>query len=98
MKLYLLLINFLTLCFIFFRTYLWSDLAKIARKQGLWDIARVSCIFCFLYDDKNLNKNSDVSDEEKGQAPVDVKTITKDLKRLSAEVHFIYAEVSFKFF
>ncbi|XP_063723597.1 cilia- and flagella-associated protein 46-like isoform X4 [Symsagittifera roscoffensis] len=33
------------------RVRLWADLARTARKQGVWDICRVACRFCMLYDD-----------------------------------------------
>ncbi|EDV20853.1 uncharacterized protein TRIADDRAFT_60791 [Trichoplax adhaerens] len=34
---------------------LWSDLAKLARKQEVWDVARVASTFCLLYDDGRWN-------------------------------------------
>ncbi|XP_053548919.1 cilia- and flagella-associated protein 46-like [Bombina bombina] len=33
------------------RVRLWADLAKIARKQEVWDVCRTACRFCLLYDD-----------------------------------------------
>ncbi|KAH9492442.1 Cilia- and flagella-associated protein 46 [Bulinus truncatus] len=36
------------------RIKLWVDLAKIARKQGVWDVCRTACKFCLLYDDDKL--------------------------------------------
>ncbi|XP_025093435.1 cilia- and flagella-associated protein 46-like isoform X2 [Pomacea canaliculata] len=33
------------------RARLWADLAKTARKQGVWDVCRVAARFCLLYDD-----------------------------------------------
>ncbi|CAL1538602.1 unnamed protein product [Lymnaea stagnalis] len=30
---------------------LWADLAKTARKQEVWDVCRVACRFCLLFDD-----------------------------------------------
>ncbi|XP_075699341.1 cilia- and flagella-associated protein 46 isoform X2 [Rhinoderma darwinii] len=33
------------------RVRLWSDLAKVARKQSVWDVCRAACRFCLLYDD-----------------------------------------------
>lgn len=33
------------------RVKLWADLAKTARKQQVWDVARIAATFCLLYDD-----------------------------------------------
>ncbi|XP_018424750.1 PREDICTED: cilia- and flagella-associated protein 46-like, partial [Nanorana parkeri] len=33
------------------RAKLWADLAKVARKQEVWDVCRTACRFCLLYDD-----------------------------------------------
>ncbi|XP_059152499.1 cilia- and flagella-associated protein 46-like isoform X4 [Physella acuta] len=33
------------------RARLWGDLAKLARKQEVWDVCRVACKYCLLYDD-----------------------------------------------
>ncbi|XP_068112949.1 cilia- and flagella-associated protein 46 isoform X2 [Hyperolius riggenbachi] len=33
------------------RVKLWADLAKVARKQEVWDVCRTACRFCLLYDD-----------------------------------------------
>ncbi|XP_067858761.1 cilia- and flagella-associated protein 46 [Heptranchias perlo] len=33
------------------RMKLWADLAKVARKQEVWDVCRTACKFCLLYDD-----------------------------------------------
>lgn len=33
------------------RARLWSDLAKTARKQEVWDVCRVASRFALLYDD-----------------------------------------------
>ncbi|KAM6390504.1 cilia- and flagella-associated protein 46 [Pluvialis apricaria] len=32
------------------RVILWADLAKVARKQEVWDVCRAACRFCLLYD------------------------------------------------
>ncbi|XP_044516240.1 cilia- and flagella-associated protein 46 [Gracilinanus agilis] len=32
------------------RIYIWADLAKVSRKQGVWDVCRTACRFCLLYD------------------------------------------------
>ncbi|XP_073541302.1 cilia- and flagella-associated protein 46 isoform X2 [Phyllobates terribilis] len=33
------------------RVRMWADLAKVARKQEVWDVCRAACRFCLLYDD-----------------------------------------------
>ncbi|XP_075468672.1 cilia- and flagella-associated protein 46 isoform X5 [Ascaphus truei] len=33
------------------RVRLWTDLAKVARKQEVWDVCRTACRYCLLYDD-----------------------------------------------
>ncbi|XP_075791336.1 cilia- and flagella-associated protein 46 isoform X2 [Pelodiscus sinensis] len=38
------------------RISLWADLAKVARKQGVWDVCRAACRFCLLYDDTQVRK------------------------------------------
>uniref|UniRef100_A0A7M4EJE2 Cilia and flagella associated protein 46 n=1 Tax=Crocodylus porosus TaxID=8502 RepID=A0A7M4EJE2_CROPO len=38
------------------RISLWADLAKVARKQEVWDVCRTACRFCLLYDDTQLKK------------------------------------------
>lgn len=30
---------------------MWSDLARAARKQGVWDVAASAARFCVAYDD-----------------------------------------------
>uniref|UniRef100_A0A8C8R7Q7 Cilia and flagella associated protein 46 n=1 Tax=Pelusios castaneus TaxID=367368 RepID=A0A8C8R7Q7_9SAUR len=38
------------------RIRLWAGLAKVARKQGVWDVCRAACRFCLLYDDTQMRK------------------------------------------
>ena len=38
------------------RLKLWLDLCRIARKQSIWDLCRVSCRFAVLYDREDLIK------------------------------------------
>ncbi|XP_066477527.1 cilia- and flagella-associated protein 46 [Tiliqua scincoides] len=40
------------------RIKLWSEIAKTARKQGVWDVCRAACRFCLLYDDSHMPKES----------------------------------------
>ncbi|CAH1785035.1 unnamed protein product [Owenia fusiformis] len=39
------------------RARLWGDLAKVARKQEVWDVCRVASRFCILYDDSRWKSN-----------------------------------------
>ncbi|NXU56429.1 CFA46 protein, partial [Turnix velox] len=38
------------------RIILWADLAKVARKQQVWDVCRAACRFCLFYDDTSFRK------------------------------------------
>ncbi|XP_028917550.1 cilia- and flagella-associated protein 46 isoform X3 [Ornithorhynchus anatinus] len=40
------------------RIQIWADLAKVARKQGVWDVCRTASRFCLLYDDMIFKKTS----------------------------------------
>ncbi|KAH0623635.1 hypothetical protein JD844_006596 [Phrynosoma platyrhinos] len=40
------------------RIKLWSEIAKTARKQGVWDVCRAACRFCLLYDDCQMTRAS----------------------------------------
>lgn len=48
-----------------FRVRIWADLAKTARKQQVWDVARVAARFCLLYDDNRWSKKHSSSTSEK---------------------------------
>ncbi|XP_019625575.1 PREDICTED: cilia- and flagella-associated protein 46-like [Branchiostoma belcheri] len=88
------------------RAQLWADLAKTARKQEVWDVCRVACRFCLLYDDGRwkpfpgeVTINESPNKEEKKdtlEGPVSVESTTmlydRDLVRMLAEVHFINSE------
>lgn len=41
------------------RARLWADLAKVARKQEVWDVCRVAARFSLLYDDNRWSINRD---------------------------------------
>lgn len=47
------------------RVRIWADLAKTARKQQVWDVARVAARFCLLYDDNRWSKRQSTSTSEK---------------------------------
>lgn len=47
------------------RVRIWADLAKTARKQQVWDVARVAARFCLLYDDSRWSKKNVRNTSEK---------------------------------
>ncbi|XP_010288630.1 PREDICTED: tetratricopeptide repeat protein 40, partial [Phaethon lepturus] len=56
------------------RIILWADLAKVARKQEVWDVCRAACRFCLLYDEtlwSNQNKDSLISKAKAAHATDD---------------------------
>ena len=75
------------------RLKLWLDLARIARKQQIWDICRVSARFCLLYDKENL-----ISRFLKENKPQFNTLFDMELMRNLAEAHFIMGEVNFQIF
>ncbi|KAM7074050.1 cilia- and flagella-associated protein 46 isoform 1-T1 [Molossus nigricans] len=40
------------------RVQIWAELAKVARKQGVWDVCRTASRFCLLYDSVKVKKLS----------------------------------------
>ena len=55
-----------------FRVRIWADLAKTARKQQVWDAARVAARFCLLYDDNRWSrKNAGNTSEKHGDGGAD---------------------------
>ena len=62
------------------RVRIWADLAKTARKQQVWDVARVAARFCLLYDDNRWSKKQSGSTSEKngdGNTERDDPTVRK---------------------
>ena len=67
------------------RVRIWADLAKTARKQNVWDVARVASRFCLLYDDgrwsrtvgeNKADKNGDAEGDLAGnKSPVPDKNV-----------------------
>ena len=47
---------------------IWADLTKTARKQQVWDVARVAARFCLLYDDErwSLKREAKQTGEDEG--------------------------------
>ncbi|XP_061914763.1 cilia- and flagella-associated protein 46 isoform X8 [Entelurus aequoreus] len=85
------------------RLKLWATLAKTARKQEVWDVCRVACRFCLLYDEGQLKMpkchKSRCSDEDTTTEVVssfeENHPCVKKL-RLLAEMCFITAEATIK--
>ena len=84
------------------RLKLWFDLSRIARKQKIWDICRVSSRFCLLYDNEEyINKflrANMITSAQKSQSnllvAVEYKSLyDRELMRNLAEMHFIFGEV-----
>ena len=73
------------------RLKLWFDLCRIARKQQIWDICRVSAKFCMLYDNEQLI-NRFLKSRENNNATFN-SLFDIELMRNIAEAHFIYGEV-----
>ncbi|KAG8435302.1 hypothetical protein GDO86_013309 [Hymenochirus boettgeri] len=51
------------------RVKLWADLARVARKQEVWDVCRTACRFCLLYDDGRWN--IDIKETGQKMAPTE---------------------------
>ncbi|XP_030058854.1 cilia- and flagella-associated protein 46 [Microcaecilia unicolor] len=88
------------------RVYLWAELAKVARKQMVWDVCRAACRFCVLYDDGQWKmQSSDHSPRKQQRKSVvasDFRVVQdfqpfgyeRDLLRILAEIRFINAEAT----
>ncbi|XP_017664651.1 PREDICTED: cilia- and flagella-associated protein 46 isoform X1 [Lepidothrix coronata] len=50
------------------RIILWADLAKVARKQEVWDVCRAACRFCLLYEENLFRKISKPKKTRKSKA------------------------------
>ncbi|XP_069045075.1 cilia- and flagella-associated protein 46 isoform X2 [Lepisosteus oculatus] len=49
------------------RVKIWAALAKLARKQEVWDVCRAACRFCLMYEDgrwKASKDNCELKDDE----------------------------------
>ncbi|XP_027134224.1 cilia- and flagella-associated protein 46 isoform X3 [Larimichthys crocea] len=84
------------------RVKLWARLVKTARKREVWDVCRVACRFCLLYDDgrwKISKTDKCRCSEEESSAEclhscTGSQTCVRDLLRLLAEICFISAEAT----
>uniref|UniRef100_A0A8C3X419 Cilia and flagella associated protein 46 n=1 Tax=Catagonus wagneri TaxID=51154 RepID=A0A8C3X419_9CETA len=88
------------------RIQIWAELAKVARKQGVWDVCRTACHFCLLYDNVKVKKPARLKTGKKSKGResarrdswgrVDTalqKQASPGLLRTFAEVGFISGEV-----
>ncbi|XP_013358484.1 PREDICTED: cilia- and flagella-associated protein 46 isoform X2 [Chinchilla lanigera] len=88
------------------RIQIWAELAKVARKQGVWDVCRTASRFCLLYDIKvkkptrlkrgKKKRGADGSVHEtwsQSQVTLQKQTSTYLLRKF-AEVGFINAEAT----
>ncbi|XP_012516129.1 PREDICTED: cilia- and flagella-associated protein 46 [Propithecus coquereli] len=89
------------------RIQIWAELAKVARKQGVWDVCRAASRFCLLYDSVKVKKPSRLrrgrkrrggeGSEHEATGPSEValqRQVSCDLLRRFAEVGFINAEAT----
>ncbi|XP_075389603.1 cilia- and flagella-associated protein 46 [Tenrec ecaudatus] len=89
------------------RIQIWADLAKVARKQGVWDVCRTASRFCLLYDYMKTKKPIRLKrgKKKRGQdkavhgsgEPPGLSLQRQDMPRLLrkfAEVGFINAEAT----
>ncbi|XP_054839221.1 cilia- and flagella-associated protein 46 [Eublepharis macularius] len=92
------------------RIKLWSEIAKTARKQSVWDVCRAACRFCLLYDDSQMKKETkpkkvfkkkSTTDEDPKESvqtdspfPRKLFSLERDLLRTLAEIRFINAEAT----
>ncbi|XP_045147306.1 cilia- and flagella-associated protein 46 [Echinops telfairi] len=89
------------------RIQIWADLAKVARKQGVWDVCRAASRFCLLYDYMKAKKPIRLKRGKKKRAqdkavhgsggPPGLSLQRQDMPKLLrkfAEVGFINAEAT----
>uniref|UniRef100_A0A2I3S9N7 Cilia and flagella associated protein 46 n=1 Tax=Pan troglodytes TaxID=9598 RepID=A0A2I3S9N7_PANTR len=88
------------------RIQIWAELAKVARKQGVWDVCRTASRFCLLYDNvkvkklrlrrgkKKQGRDGSVQDTWSQPEVVLQRQACPDLLRKFAEVGFIHAEAT----
>ncbi|XP_043453885.1 cilia- and flagella-associated protein 46 isoform X3 [Prionailurus bengalensis] len=89
------------------RIQIWAELAKVARKQGVWDVCRTACRFCLLYDSVKAKKPARLKRGKKkrggdsaaqdgwGHSEVtSQRQASPSLLRKFAEVGFINAEAT----
>ncbi|XP_047559332.1 cilia- and flagella-associated protein 46 isoform X1 [Lutra lutra] len=89
------------------RIQIWAELAKVSRKQGVWDVCRAASRFCLLYDNVKVKKLARLKKGKKrrgGDSPAQdaggpsevtlQRQASPSLLRTFAEVGFISAEAT----
>nr|XP_025129616.1 cilia- and flagella-associated protein 46 isoform X5 [Bubalus bubalis] len=89
------------------RIHIWAELAKVARKQNVWDVCRTASRFCLLYDSVKVKKPAKFKRGKKkkgwdgpgqdswGHSEAALqKQVSPTLLRKFAEVGFISAEAT----
>ncbi|XP_004375045.1 cilia- and flagella-associated protein 46 [Trichechus manatus latirostris] len=89
------------------RIQIWAELAKVARKQGVWDVCRSASRFCLLYDNVKAKKPPRIKRGKKKRGPESSmhgswgqseltlhRQEAPNLLRKFAEVGFINAEAT----
>ncbi|XP_059947631.1 cilia- and flagella-associated protein 46 [Mesoplodon densirostris] len=89
------------------RVQIWAELAKVARKQGVWDVCRAASRFCLVYDvgkverqarlkrGKKKRGGDGAGQDSSGQSDATLQTQgSPSLLRKFAEVGFINAEAT----
>eukprot|EP00070_Physeter_catodon_P030862 XP_028337756.1 cilia- and flagella-associated protein 46 [Physeter catodon] len=89
------------------RVQIWAELAKVARKQGVWDVCRTASRFCLAYDvgkverqarlkrGKKTKGGDGAGQDSSGQSDATLqRQASPSLLRKFAEVGFINAEAT----
>nr|XP_058910979.1 cilia- and flagella-associated protein 46 [Kogia breviceps] len=89
------------------RVQIWAELAKVARKQGVWDVCRTASRFCLVYDvgkverqarlkrGKKTQGGDGAGQDSSGQSDATLqRQASPSLLRKFAEVGFINAEAT----
>ncbi|XP_022424099.2 cilia- and flagella-associated protein 46 [Delphinapterus leucas] len=89
------------------RVQIWAELAKVARKQGVWDVCRTASRFCLAYDvgkverqarlkrGKKKKGGDGAEQDSSGQSDATLqRPVSPSLLREFAEVGFINAEAT----
>ncbi|XP_076982551.1 cilia- and flagella-associated protein 46 isoform X2 [Tamandua tetradactyla] len=91
------------------RIHIWAELAKVARKQGVWDVCRAASRFCLLYDSVEARKPHKMKKGKKkkggsaaqgsaGHSELALqRQVCPELLRRFAEVGFISAKATVHF-
>ncbi|XP_048407549.2 cilia- and flagella-associated protein 46 [Stegostoma tigrinum] len=77
------------------RVRIWADLAKVARKQEVWDVCRTACHFCLLYDDRRWKiENMPAEETIKLNASISEGSMTRSVGNFTRSDGSIIADSS----